>query len=832
MFRFAVLSRLRAMPIVDLIQKLQRDAVDSAALTEADCRAQIIDPLLRELGWLDSQVHREPYAGWADDRGYIDYLLAINHKSFMVIEAKKTGRSFDIPAALTPSGETSYEKLYATSSKDLHEALGQCLRYATHCGASFACATNGKDFVIFKTHHDGRGLPQAKVIIFRGLQDVLARIDEFVELLSRADCEKARIDKLLVGREMVAPTHARRLSQSVLAPGGQSPESIEYSRVLDYIVRNYILELKDDDTFLRCYIDIELNQTTDAALGALISNQETQVEGATSTDQFAAQFSQQLGFPDAPAGKTVILHGPIGVGKSSLLRVLQKRISAKGKTLWVVVDLIDFKDHPFDARAASEMAALLSVRVRNKVADAAQSLGKNADPDEWNHLRDIYNAEVRRFQKGKFPESDDSDELFMREARNYVWELRESDPQDHLVRTLRWLTGHCAIPVVLVLDNTDQLGLDFQEFLFKLSEGIQSNTSAITMISLRTEALVSHRLRDHALATVMEKYAVTRPPLLAVLRRRLEVVLERIHTLRKAGESYRIASERFEALIDTLLDEAVDGGENSSLLEAVGNGNLRRALEAVANVFRPDQKILDSLVADRARHKHATLPVRYVRRSILVGKSGRYEGDNPDCLVPNIFQGEIALRTPQTLALRLLQHLEYRQFGGEPLNVIRVCSDFALAGMDYEYVKRLVVRMRALGLLMVAHMNNDIGDDDVLKVTLLGTSMLRDWYRDAEYLKATAFDTVIYEEEPYIKMANAWRDGRIPRSSRFAIIENAFVNYLEQEDAMLLKGLSLDLLSPVVREPLRFRSPPSPGHGHHKRSEPPIPRPGDSRRRR
>jgi hypothetical protein len=327
----------------------------------------------------------------------------------------------------------------------------------------------------------------------------------------------------------------------------------------------------------------------------------------------------------------------------------------------------------------------------------------------------------------------------------------------------------------------------------------------------------------------MEKYAVTRPPLLAVLRRRLEVVLERLQALQKKDESYRIASERLEALIDTLLDEAVDAGDSASLLEAVGNGNLRRALEAVVNVFRPDQKLLDSLVADRARHGHATLPARHVRRSILIGRSGRYEGDDPDCLVPNVFQGEIALRTPQTFAVRLLQHLEYRQFGGEPLTVGRVCSDFALAGIDYEYVRRLVVRLRALGLIMVAHMNKDLGDGDILKVTVLGTSMLRDWYRDAEYLKATAFDTVIYDEDVFVRMANAWRDERIPRRSRYAIIENAFVGYLEQEDALLLKGLSLDLLSPVIREPLRFRSTPSPASSHNKGPTAPTPRPGQRR---
>ena len=818
----------RKMSLIDTIGRIKAALAKNLNLTEADSRAQIIDPLLRDLNWPDEQTKREPYAGWADHKGFIDYLLMVRNKPLMVVEAKKVGRQFDIPALLAKQKQTTYEKLFATASSDLREALQQCVRYATHCGATFSCATNGADFVFFKSHHGSRPLPQAKCILFVGWDDVLQRLDEFMDLFDRPAFEHGRAERLLVGKEMEAPSHARRLVQTLPPPPDPSLESAEYSKLLELILRNYIVDVRDEATFLACYIDVDVNRTTNSMLDAILANQENHVSAKVPPDRFATALTAQLSLPEAPVGKTVLLHGAIGVGKSSFVRTLYARNSAK-ESLWVVVDLIDFKDHPFDAKVAGEMAALLGRRVRDRVSEEAEKLGRrNADPDEWNHLRDIYNAEVRAFQKGKFPGSDDSDSRFIEQVRDYVWKLREADPQDHLVRTLRWLTGHCKIPVVLILDNSDQLGLEFQEFLFKLAESAQTRSSAITVLALRTEALVSHRLRAHALATVVEKYEIRRPSLVEVLKRRFEVVIERLHGLATPDEAYRVATERLEALMDTLLEDARSGGEAASIIEALGNGNLRRALQGLASVFRPDQKVMDSLVAAHGTRRRATLPARYLRRSILNGTGSRYNSDDPDCLIPNVYQGETSLKTPHTLPIRVLQHLDHRAFGGEAPTVGEIASDFSMAGVDREFIWRLIARMRRQQLVAVPHMNKDVGDSDGVRLTVLGTSMLRDWFRDQEYLKAAAFDTVIYDERVYTSMVSSWRDHRIPAATRFAVIENTFVDYLLEDDRRLREGLNLDLLSPVVREALALKatgaagrstgaSVPAPAGNRHRR---------------
>jgi hypothetical protein len=282
----------------------------------------------------------------------------------------------------------------------------------------------------------------------------------------------------------------------------------------------------------------------------------------------------------------------------------------------------------------------------------------------------------------------------------------------------------------------------------------------------------------------------------------LEVLRSRLPHLKKPDEQNRITTERLEALLETLLLDAQDNGENAALIESVGNGNLRRALDAVASIFRPDQKLMDSLVASRARRGKASLPVDYVRRSILRGRSRRYDGDDPRCLVPNIYQGETALRTPQTLAIRILQHLEYRAFGGDSPPLAEVVSDFAMAGIDKDFLWRLLSRLRKQELVAVPHMNTEIVENDLGRLTPLGLSILRDWYRDEEYLDAAVFDTIVYEKRVFAQLVNIWRDTKLPTVSKFTLIRKSFGEYLEGEDQRLRDQINLDLLSPATKEPL------------------------------
>src|SRR5689334_11767023 len=63
-------------------------------ITEADTRINLIDKILKEvLFWPDIEISRESKS----ENGYLDYLLRINGKKFVCVEAKREGKTFTFP---------------------------------------------------------------------------------------------------------------------------------------------------------------------------------------------------------------------------------------------------------------------------------------------------------------------------------------------------------------------------------------------------------------------------------------------------------------------------------------------------------------------------------------------------------------------------------------------------------------------------------------------------------------------------------------------------------------------------------------------------------------
>ena len=66
-------------------------------VSEADTRAKIIDRILKEvLGWPEECFRREIPV----HQGYIDYLLRVDPRNMLLVEAKREGIPFDIPKEL------------------------------------------------------------------------------------------------------------------------------------------------------------------------------------------------------------------------------------------------------------------------------------------------------------------------------------------------------------------------------------------------------------------------------------------------------------------------------------------------------------------------------------------------------------------------------------------------------------------------------------------------------------------------------------------------------------------------------------------------------------
>jgi hypothetical protein len=742
------------MDLLDVLQQLNKPAADQHS--EADTRAKVVDPVLEALGWSAATIRREPYTGWADDKGFIDYLLSIEGKPRYVVEAKRTGRVFEIPASLKRQRYTSYKKLRASASPDLKEALEQCLRYALHTGAPYAAATNGLEWVFFKPAHQYRALPDARVAIFAGTDDIQRRLNEFEDVFSKLGVEQGRCEKALLGKEIQAPSFAKRLRELYPYNRYTSLEEEDYSRILmeivDPLLRNKMIDVADDEDFRECYVPVRGNFSTATSIGAAIIGQAKRLAAQHTAADFTDSVLRQSTLPNIVAGRTLVLHGAMGVGKTTFLRRCEWELREAGelqKAVWARVDLLPFRDRPFEISQIEAILSLISTQIYAVVVAATENMSGSYDPQSFSHLRAIYNAEARRFQKGRFPNSNDSDPVYLEEARRYIWDLSQKDPQEHLLRTVGWLTGN-KLPVVLILDNSDQLGLEFQEYLYKLSGSLQRRTSAVTILVLRTEALASHRIREHAIASVDEYYQIIPAPLPAILKRRFERMQMALNGIEAnddttEGKQRKVASERLATLMETLEYEASVGSEAFRIIDGVGNGSLRDALRATSALFRASPKMMDALVVEAYDKGRARLSSERVLRSLMKEDLRALDSHR---LVPNVFVTEDQVLVPYSLGIRLMQQVKSRATVGEN-TLAQLLNSFAIAGVDRSLCERVLIRLRRDRLLVVPHILPDLRDDDPVSVSSLGEAVLDTFLRFKDYYSQMVFDTHIYDSEVF-----------------------------------------------------------------------------------
>lgn len=792
------------MDVVELLMEI--DARTGAEIeTEADTRAVVVDPLLAALDWPPQAIKREPYAGWKDSRGFADYLLLVRDKPYLVLEVKKSGRQFRLPEKMVGQLSTTFGKLRAVANDDLIEALDQCIRYGVHCGAQYACATNGADWLFFKPNHPHRPLPEAKVVIFSGIKSILTNLDKFCDLLGRSQLENGMAESHLIGQVIKIPTFNRRLRDHYPYRPEQSIEVQDYANILDNILKYYVEDLLDEDVFKECYVPVAVNRRTESYIDTIISNKAEEIltSAFVSSNEFSNYLIQKNPIIDSAAGRLIVLHGSRGVGKSSFLRYCQKTLSDANKlnnVIWASVNLIPFRDRPFDPSSTAQMLDLICQQLQDTVASAAENLNGNYDPSEWSHLRDIYSTEARRFQKSRFPDSDDSDKEYLKEVRNYIWGLKEKDPQEHLLRILKWFTLHCKLPVVLVLDNSDQLGLDFQEFLYKLAESMQARTSAVIVLVIRTEALASHRIHEHSLATVHEQYAVQKAPLPVVLERRFRAANKfLVESQKKIPTQYKVVLDRIMVLMDTIQYEAQIGSDAFTLIESIGNDTLRDSLRAVSAVFRDSPKRMDKLVSDQYRRGRARLHCDHVLKAIL--RQGRMNA-NPTPLVPNVFPGDVSVVTQYTLGIRILQQVRSRTSLGQYF-IQDLISDFASAGLDKEIVKRVVERLISDKLLALPHMLKEFRGVDPIRLTMLGDGFFSVILNQLAYYEYCAFDTVVYEEGRFINFRSILNSDS-ERWKKLRSLTRAYIEMLKADDIALRESMMASMLEPVISVAIQF----------------------------
>ena len=156
---------------------------------EAMARLQFIDRLLFEcLGWnKQTEVDVEDHL----EGDYADYILKDN-RGLMIVEAKRDGIYFEIPAGLKEI-ERKLNNLIK-DNKSIKDACRQAMGYATERGIPIAVICNGHQLIAFvATRQDGIKPLEGKALVLGSLEQMHENFFDMWQALSKPAVVEGRL---------------------------------------------------------------------------------------------------------------------------------------------------------------------------------------------------------------------------------------------------------------------------------------------------------------------------------------------------------------------------------------------------------------------------------------------------------------------------------------------------------------------------------------------------------------------------------------------------------------------------------------------------------------
>jgi hypothetical protein len=140
---------------------------ESLNLNEADTRHRFIDRLIHEcLGWDRTQTHLERHV----NGDYSDYELGIPPQ--IVIEAKRAGKSFEIPSETNKSIVRSLGSLFSLCP-NFRDAFKQAQKYCSDRGIQVGVISNSTQIIVFLgVRNDGIPPAEGKCLLFNGWEQI------------------------------------------------------------------------------------------------------------------------------------------------------------------------------------------------------------------------------------------------------------------------------------------------------------------------------------------------------------------------------------------------------------------------------------------------------------------------------------------------------------------------------------------------------------------------------------------------------------------------------------------------------------------------------------
>ena len=308
-------------------------------------RHQIIDRILHEiLLWPRENVKCEERS----DVGFMDYTLHGATRPLVVVEAKKSGKSWSIPHGKLLKKNYKISGVL-TKDKNIDDVINQVQSYCNSFGVRYAIASNGYSWILFRALSEAHPWREGNSIVFQGAKDIIDNFHEFLRLLLYANIINGSLDNTFIpdiGTDRIFDKPISYITNINALYG----RNIISSLLQPYIQKFFgdISSGSNDNIFEPCYVYSKALQDMDKTFKNIIKDE---IPSYAEKDGFQELLQTKDGgelakrlklhLSEKNIGNSVILMGGIGCGKSTYLRRLIHLLSKdaiKNKTLLIYID--------------------------------------------------------------------------------------------------------------------------------------------------------------------------------------------------------------------------------------------------------------------------------------------------------------------------------------------------------------------------------------------------------------------------------------------------------------------------------------------------------------
>lgn len=630
---------------------------------EARTRIEIIDAVLASVGWPQRDVELETASGTGD---FLDYELCTEETPWMVLEAKRTGQTFDISDAESKRGRSQLRAisgLLKSGGTALRDAMKQAASYCNDRGIPLVCLTNGFQWIFFRgLSSKNRSWTSGSALVFAGPDDVLARFDDFLRCLGRAWAGTPHLPELLDGNHE-EPLRTPIVPRDLLATRKANIDT-DRTAVLRSVSSFLLGDIYGDDRqemLERCYVVPGNSGDFEHSIDRLLRDTERtlpdephEVLGGD-PNTFVDTLSRQVSL--SPIQHPVVVVGHVGVGKTTFL---QRSLSRFRENRSAFYSLVDLEGHghggALDARAEEQrLAKLILDKLANSSSTVLRHYGisgpelDQANPNELKALRAMLHAKLQEEKKLGAKVWDAEPTAWDKREYELFTEFR-SDPVNALVRYIRHLRGRFKkFPSLIVLDNLDQAHEDYQRAIYGFGQRLARETQAVVVLCIREDTYRAGRENDGFLSSSPLHFVfhVARPPLDRLLRQRVQygesASAERLLPAGLHPEE-AVVGEVCDFLRRTVLTQ---GSDSLNLFAGLAGHNMRDALA-----------LIRSLVEGWPTARATPGPDVAFAFDCLLASQG-HAGLRSRCRISNCFDAEPTSPPLHGLRLRLLAHYSW-----------------------------------------------------------------------------------------------------------------------------------------------------------------------------